>query len=174
MSISDDQAIVYLNQREDEDSFSSDLIHVFEIDNPVQRDGHNVVPTPSSTVPPCVPMDQDVKDQLDAGFAAFAFSVLSLPFELPDDQTANALMMDYQRHEEAFRAFYDAYWRSPEPLPPVVTETSPGARLCRCCDSPLDDRGPRALYCSAACRQLSYRLRQRQGIDDHGHHAAGR
>ena len=163
MSISDDQAIVYLNQREDEDSFSSDLIHVFEIDNPVQRDGHNVVPTPSSTLPPCVPMDQEVKDQLDAGFAAFAFSVLSLPFELPDDQTANALMMDYQRHEEAFRAFYDAYWRSPALEPntsAAVTEQPHGERLCQSCHAPISDRAANALYCGDACRQLAYRQRQ--------------
>ena len=174
MSISDDQSFAFLDQHEDDEGFRFDLLYVFEIENPAKRNGGNVVLTPSSTVPPVAEMDPSARDQLDAGTAAFVFSVLSVPGDVSDHETSDMLGTDHERHEEEFQAYYDAYWRSPEPLPPVVTETSPGARLCRCCNSPLDDRGPRALYCSAACRQLSYRQRHQPPTEDQHEHAPGR
>ena len=163
MTISDDQLIAYLNQHEDEEGFRFDLLYVFEIENPVQRNGGNVVLTPSSTVPPDAELDPSVRDELDAGTAAFVFYVLSVPTDTPDDESHDMLWVEYERHEEAFETYYDAYWRSPSPEPdPQVAVTAPptDGRQCLACHTPISDRAANARYCGDACRQSSYRQRR--------------
>ena len=112
--------------------------------------------------------------ELDAGTAAFMISVLRVPGDLHDDRASETLATDQHRHEEGFRAFYDVVWRTPAPdLPAAVTEALSSERPCLGCNTPISDRAANAPYCSGTCRQASYRLRQRKGIEDHGDHAAG-
>jgi predicted nucleic acid-binding Zn ribbon protein len=158
MPFTDLEQVIVLDAVEDGLGFLHHTsLFLFPMD-PVTRDGHWVIPTPSSELTEAARDEDDLApemlEHLDAGRYGFMIASTTVLCGMNGVDEWALFEAAGVRHIERFLEQFGQRRRT-EARSPVPD------RRCAVCGASLDEMRPTARYCSSECRQRDYRRRRR-------------